>query len=228
MVVISLVRSNERGRIGFLRVPNRLNVAISRARRLVVCVGDAATLRAGEETMYGRLVEAAKGCGGYLMATDLLGGRASARPRGVQRGAVGAPEGGDPNAPRRNRRRRRRRPQPLPGQATVAIGATPGGPVPAGTPVEPGTRPSRRRRHRHRSRGGWTGPQGAPTPTGVGPTASADGTAAPSQPAEGARRRRNRHRRRGGRPAGDRARPAPRRPRSAAPRSEVRPRHEPA
>ena len=35
IVVISLVRSNERGRIGFLRVPNRLNVAISRAKRLV-------------------------------------------------------------------------------------------------------------------------------------------------------------------------------------------------
>ncbi|HEY6378263.1 MAG TPA: DEAD/DEAH box helicase family protein, partial [Candidatus Dormibacteraeota bacterium] len=34
LVVISLVRSNERGRIGFLRVPNRLNVAISRAKRL--------------------------------------------------------------------------------------------------------------------------------------------------------------------------------------------------
>ena len=63
LVVISLVRSNERGRIGFLRVPNRLNVAVSRARRLVACIGDAATLRSGEESMYGVLVEAAQGGG---------------------------------------------------------------------------------------------------------------------------------------------------------------------
>ena len=60
IVVISLVRSNERGRIGFLRVPNRLNVAISRAKRLVACIGDSATLRSGDESMYGMLVEASR------------------------------------------------------------------------------------------------------------------------------------------------------------------------
>jgi superfamily I DNA and/or RNA helicase len=206
MVVISLVRSNERGRIGFLRVPNRLNVAISRARHLVVCVGDAATLRAGEETMYGRLVEAARACGGYLMATDLLGGRASVRPRPVRRGAArpaGTPQEGDPNAPRRNRRRRGRHPQPIPGQAPLAAGTpatTPANPVPPADGGDPAARP-RRRRHRHRSRGGWTGTPAAAGQDGVTSAPPPAGPAGP--PGEGARRRRNRHRRRGPRPLGD-------------------------
>ncbi|HEY6537947.1 MAG TPA: AAA domain-containing protein, partial [Candidatus Dormibacteraeota bacterium] len=163
MVVISLVRSNERGRIGFLRVPNRLNVAISRARRLVVCVGDAATLRAGEETMYGRLVEAARGTGGYLLATDLLGGRAAARARPARRGGIGGvPESGDATGPGRSRRRRRRRPLAVPGQpapGAVGVSAPAAGPAslgPEGT-GEPGSRPGRRRRRRHRSRGGRPG-----------------------------------------------------------------------
>jgi hypothetical protein len=203
LVVISLVRSNERGRIGFLRVPNRLNVAISRARRLVVCVGDAATLRAGEETMYGRLVEAAKACGGYLMATELLGGRASARPRPARRGPAGAPgtvQEGDPNAPRRHRHRRRRHPQPDSGQPALQTGiATPGAPP---TETEPGAARPRRRRRRHRSRGGWIGNP---------PTVSADGATSgaptpqrpPGSVSEGQRRRRNRRRRRGPRPLGE-------------------------
>jgi predicted RNA-binding Zn-ribbon protein involved in translation (DUF1610 family) len=203
MVVISLVRSNERGRIGFLRVPNRLNVAISRARRLVVCVGDAATLRAGEETMYGRLVEAARACGGYLMATDLLGGRVSARPRPARGGVAvppGTPQEGDPNAPRRSRRRRRRRSQPISAQTPLAS-ATPATSQPSGEAVDPAIRPTKRRRHRHRSRGGWTGAPAVVGPDGVIPTPPPAGT--PRPPGEGARRRRNRHRRRGPRPLGD-------------------------
>ena len=191
MVVISLVRSNERGRIGFLRVPNRLNVAISRARRLVVCVGDAATLRAGEETMYGRLVEAAQACGGYLKATELLGGARVARPRNQPRrpAAEGTAEGG---LPKRHRRRHRR---PL-GQAIAAAPGTagvPGTPPAAGGDQQPGRKRRRRRRR----------PAGAPlpvqaegtAPTTINPPASGD------RP-EGQSRRRSRHRRRGPRPQG--------------------------
>jgi hypothetical protein len=203
LVVISLVRSNERGRIGFLRVPNRLNVAISRARRLVVCVGDAATLRAGEETMYGRLVEAAKASGGYLMATDLLGGRASARPRPVRRslpGAPGTPQEGDPNAPRRHRRRRRRNPQPDSGQPALQTGvATPAVPTTEG---EPGAARPRRRRRRHRSRGGWIGNPPAVSPDGSAPAAPTS-ERPPGAVSEGQRRRRNRRRRHGPRPVGE-------------------------
>ena len=86
IVVISLVRSNERGRIGFLRVPNRLNVAISRAKRLVACIGDSATLRSGDESMYGMLVEASRSTGGWLSALELVSqpkqGRGAPRPQG--------------------------------------------------------------------------------------------------------------------------------------------------
>src|SRR5438874_13577401 len=39
-VILSLVRSNDRAAIGFLNDPNRVNVAISRAKKLLVIVGD--------------------------------------------------------------------------------------------------------------------------------------------------------------------------------------------
>lgn len=43
-VLISLVRSNDKGEIGFLSDKRRMNVAITRARRKLVVVGDTATL----------------------------------------------------------------------------------------------------------------------------------------------------------------------------------------
>lgn len=43
-VVLSLVRSNERGENGFLRELRRLNVALTRARRHLCVIGDSATL----------------------------------------------------------------------------------------------------------------------------------------------------------------------------------------
>jgi len=45
VILISFVRSNPKGEIGFLRDARRLNVAITRARRKLICVGDASTLR---------------------------------------------------------------------------------------------------------------------------------------------------------------------------------------
>ena len=44
VIMISLVRSNEDGNIGFLRDLRRMNVAMTRARMKLIIIGDAATL----------------------------------------------------------------------------------------------------------------------------------------------------------------------------------------
>jgi len=48
VVLLSLVRSNDRGEIGFLDEPRRFNVAVTRARRKAVVVGDAGTVTRGD------------------------------------------------------------------------------------------------------------------------------------------------------------------------------------
>jgi hypothetical protein len=181
MVVISLVRSNERGRIGFLRVPNRLNVAVSRAKHLVACIGDSATLRAGEESMYGELVEAARSTGGWLSALDIVSPGTPQRRR--RPGAASIPrvgedgqplpgEEGEEGAARRRRRRRRR------GPASATVTGAPAGDAhqPAAGALAPQLGPDgepirRRRRRRRRGRG----------PAGAG---SAEGQASGVAPAE--------------------------------------------
>jgi len=44
IVFLSTVRCNPQGRVGFINSPNRLNVSFSRAKRLLVCVGDSRTV----------------------------------------------------------------------------------------------------------------------------------------------------------------------------------------
>jgi ATP-dependent RNA/DNA helicase IGHMBP2 len=219
MVVISLVRSNERGRIGFLRVPNRLNVAISRAKHLVACIGDSATLRAGEESMYGELVEAARSTGGWLSALDIVSPGKPQRQR--RRGGVVTPRVGVDGQPlpaeegeegaRRRRRRRRRGPA-----------QTPGVPRPAGEPRQPvgadgvpqlgpdGQPIRRRRRRRRRGRGPGAsggGPDGAGSNGTIAPVSGVPGPLhfEPGGETQSFRPRRRRRRRGGGGAPGEHA-----------------------
>ena len=55
VVLISLVRSNEGGDIGFLRDLRRMNVAITRARMKLIILGSAQTMTS--HPFYGRLHE---------------------------------------------------------------------------------------------------------------------------------------------------------------------------
>jgi DNA polymerase III delta prime subunit len=101
-VILSLVRSNDRAAIGFLNDPNRVNVAISRAKKLLVIVGDSKTVIGGAPELFGPLFEHCKedglvaGVGAVVTACQRVGIRSQ-----VQR--LSRPHRGD----RRGRRRRR-------------------------------------------------------------------------------------------------------------------------
>lgn len=62
-VVISLVRANPEGQIGFLGDVRRMNVALTRARRKLLVIGDSATL--SHHPFYRRLIEYFEGLGAY-------------------------------------------------------------------------------------------------------------------------------------------------------------------
>ncbi|MEA2052740.1 MAG: IGHMBP2 family helicase [Euryarchaeota archaeon] len=66
VVIVSFVRSNKSGTIGFLKDLRRLNVSITRAKRKLVLIGDSNTLES--EGCYRRLVALAKESGGYRRA----------------------------------------------------------------------------------------------------------------------------------------------------------------
>jgi DNA polymerase III delta prime subunit len=62
-VVISLVRSNPKAEIGFLADVRRMNVAMTRARRKLLMIGDSATL--ASHPFYQRMIEYFEGLGAY-------------------------------------------------------------------------------------------------------------------------------------------------------------------
>jgi superfamily I DNA and/or RNA helicase len=62
-VVISLVCSNPQGEIGILSNVRRMNVALTRARRKLLLVGDSATLSA--HPFYRRAIEHSQAIGAY-------------------------------------------------------------------------------------------------------------------------------------------------------------------
>ncbi len=64
VVFISFVRSNREGEIGFLSDLRRLNVAVTRARRKLVCFGDSSTLR--KNAVYAGFLAYVEGLQGML------------------------------------------------------------------------------------------------------------------------------------------------------------------
>jgi len=71
LVYISLVRSNANGEIGFLADIRRMNVAMTRARKKLVVIGDSATLT--RLKFYADFVEYAEKLGGYQSAWEYAG-----------------------------------------------------------------------------------------------------------------------------------------------------------
>ncbi|MEQ9229812.1 MAG: DEAD/DEAH box helicase family protein, partial [Cyclobacteriaceae bacterium] len=63
VVYISLVRSNDRGEIGFLKEYRRLNVAMTRAKQRLVLVGDSATL--GSDAFFNKMIDYVQSNGKY-------------------------------------------------------------------------------------------------------------------------------------------------------------------
>jgi superfamily I DNA and/or RNA helicase len=70
VVYISLVRSNNRNEIGFLRDYRRMNVAMTRAQMLLVVVGDSATI--GNNKFYQSFLDYVEKHGQYDTAWSYL------------------------------------------------------------------------------------------------------------------------------------------------------------
>ena len=69
-VLLSLVRSNDTGEVGFLRDSRRMNVALTRAKRLLLVVGDGATV--SRHPLYSRLLSHAEASGAHRSAWEWL------------------------------------------------------------------------------------------------------------------------------------------------------------
>ncbi|MBE0698508.1 MAG: DNA-binding protein, partial [Anaerolineaceae bacterium] len=69
-VIVSLVRSNRDGEIGFLADVRRMNVALTRARRKLIVIGDSATI-AGHP-FYQRMVAYFEGIGAYHSVWEMV------------------------------------------------------------------------------------------------------------------------------------------------------------
>jgi superfamily I DNA and/or RNA helicase len=67
-IIVSLVRSNDKGEIGFLRDYRRMNVALTRAKENLYIIGDSATV--GRDFFFAKLIEYAESIGGYRTAWE--------------------------------------------------------------------------------------------------------------------------------------------------------------
>ncbi len=70
IIYISLVRSNERGEIGFLSDTRRMNVAMTRARKKLVVIGDSATIC--RHPFYDKFLDYVNEIGAYKSAFELM------------------------------------------------------------------------------------------------------------------------------------------------------------
>jgi superfamily I DNA and/or RNA helicase len=67
-VVVSLTRANQAGEVGFLADVRRMNVALTRARKKLVVVGDGATV--ARHPFYERFLQHAQATGAWRSAWD--------------------------------------------------------------------------------------------------------------------------------------------------------------
>lgn len=70
IIVLSLTRSNSNGEIGFLSDIRRMNVAMTRARKRLIAVGDSATLSA--HPFYREFIAYVEATGGYRSAWEIM------------------------------------------------------------------------------------------------------------------------------------------------------------
>ncbi|RFC54405.1 AAA domain-containing protein [Brumimicrobium aurantiacum] len=70
VVILSLVRSNADGNIGFLKDYRRMNVALTRAKQKLIVIGDSSTL--GNDKFYKSFLDYAEEVGGYKSVFELL------------------------------------------------------------------------------------------------------------------------------------------------------------
>jgi ATP-dependent RNA/DNA helicase IGHMBP2 len=70
VVYISLVRSNTEGEIGFLKDYRRMNVAMTRAKKGLIVIGDSATL--ANDSFYAQWMDWVEKSGGYVSAWEYM------------------------------------------------------------------------------------------------------------------------------------------------------------
>jgi superfamily I DNA and/or RNA helicase len=70
IIYISLVRSNEKGEIGFLSDIRRMNVAMTRARKKLVIIGDSSTICS--HSFYNKLLDYVNEIGAYRSAFEFM------------------------------------------------------------------------------------------------------------------------------------------------------------
>jgi ATP-dependent RNA/DNA helicase IGHMBP2 len=70
VIYVSMVRSNKTGEIGFLADFRRMNVALTRAKKKLVIIGDSSTL--GKHTFYDELISYCESKNAYFTAWELI------------------------------------------------------------------------------------------------------------------------------------------------------------